>query len=303
MIAALASVADRILSRFGAFSPRVTLTTFAPGARELLAAAERSGEIALHAVRGGLWTVILVGTYLWFELPSPAMVLGVVILAGVWTLALGGLRGARLFTPTRYLLILLDGWLIIRGVFIVTGPSAEVFRGLAEGFGLSPSVGDIRAYVPPMLVFLALSGALRLDPRPAFLAMAVAVSGYAYYALAFEIPFGQASLVGGLVLFSGIVGTNAARVLRYMVLKASAEAVLERYVPQSLSRDLIEIGKVEVAARVGPVTLLLSDIRGFTPMSEHLTPTETVALVNDYLATVCRGREGAIAVHYLPAAR
>ncbi len=44
---------------------------------------------------------------------------------------------------------------------------------------------------------------------------------------------------------------------------------------------------LERAGRVEEVTLLLCDIRGFTRISEPLTPADTVTLVNAYLDVVC----------------
>lgn len=52
-------------------------------------------------------------------------------------------------------------------------------------------------------------------------------------------------------------------------------------VESSLPRSLERAGRVE------EVTLLLSDIRGFTRLSERLSPADTVALVNAYLDAVC----------------
>lgn len=53
-------------------------------------------------------------------------------------------------------------------------------------------------------------------------------------------------------------------------------------VPQEVAHRVLE-----QAGRVEEVTLLLCDIRGFTRLSEHLSPAETVALVNAYLDAVC----------------
>jgi adenylate cyclase len=44
---------------------------------------------------------------------------------------------------------------------------------------------------------------------------------------------------------------------------------------------------LERAGRLEEVTLLLCDIRGFTRISEPLTPADTVTLVNAYLDVVC----------------
>jgi adenylate cyclase len=52
-------------------------------------------------------------------------------------------------------------------------------------------------------------------------------------------------------------------------------------------REIFEHAGVDRQARVAEVTLLLCDIRGFTRISERMSPQETVAFVNSYLDTVC----------------
>ena len=49
---------------------------------------------------------------------------------------------------------------------------------------------------------------------------------------------------------------------------------------------------LEDAGRVEEVTLLLCDIRGFTRISEPLSPADTVKLVNAYLDVVCPAISG-----------
>lgn len=60
-----------------------------------------------------------------------------------------------------------------------------------------------------------------------------------------------------------------------------------RYVDDELAREILERPE---AARLGgdkrSVAILFSDIRGFTAISEELTPEQTLALVNGYLSTV-----------------
>lgn len=65
----------------------------------------------------------------------------------------------------------------------------------------------------------------------------------------------------------------------------------ERFVPERflavIASDGIENIQVGVAA-TRTITILFADIRGYTSMSEQMTPLETFALLNDYLA--CMGQ-------------
>lgn len=274
-----------LLRRLGPFSPLTTLAAFSPGAHTLLRQAERSGEIALHVVRGAWISIVFLTAQQWSAAAQAAAPLGAAVIVSVWTLGLLALLWSRTFTIARYVLTLVDGWIVLGMVFVLYGP-VHAARELVSPLGFVPSSEQLAGYVPPMLVFLALSGTLRLDPRAALLSGAIAVAGALFYVG----TIGTGS-VGGLlvplVALSAVVAANGARIIRYMVLKATEGAVYETYVPESLSRDLAHHGALERAGRVENVTLLLCDIRGFTKLSERLSPSETVTLVNTYLDAVC----------------
>lgn len=274
-----------LLARFGAFTSAVeAVGPSSSGARTLLAAAERSGEAAIHGVRGLLWILFLVGFTTWSGIPAVVAAVGGILLGGLWLLFLRGLQG-RSFTPARYGLILFDGLLVVRG--IAARDTSSEAAALAQLFGSTPAPPDVQAYVPPLLVFIALSGALRVDIRAALIVAVVAATTYAYHAISFRLPADEALFGGVVVLLAGIIGTNAARVLRQVVLKAQEQAVLEAFLPEHMSRDLTVAGGLERSGRLEEVTLLTCDVRGFTKMSEQLTPVDTVAFVNTYLEAVC----------------
>jgi adenylate cyclase len=61
---------------------------------------------------------------------------------------------------------------------------------------------------------------------------------------------------------------------------------LKHYVPQGLTRELARSGRVDRDGRHEELTLLIADIRGYSRLAERLTPSEAVALLNDYYGAI-----------------
>jgi len=160
---------------------------------------------------------------------------------------------------------------------------------------------DIAAVVPPLLVYLALSGAFRLDPRAVAASTLVALLGLIFVAHVIGTPERETLAIGAVIAFTGLIGGLVARVLRVVALRAREEEVLERYVPQSLTQEIALTGDPDRAGRQEEVTVLMADIRGFTHLSERLTPAEAVALLNDYFGVVVAplAAEGAVLDGYI----
>lgn len=293
----------RVFARLGPLSPFATLVTYTPASRLLLAEAERSAEIALHGVRAVFWllTAFVVAPELGFLTSSlaPLFVLGLALAAGLWLLIWRMLRRPSPPSWLRYVLIVFDGWLAVRSALLFQAPFRDRFVALFGIPALSPT--DLGVVTPALLVFLALSGALRIDVGAAVLSTLVALAAYAFFAVSLALPLQQALPVAAVIWFSGVVGANGARILRYMVLKAREEAVLARYVPQHLTRELARSGNVERAGRQEEVTLLMADMRGYSRISEQLTPAEAVALLNEYFSVVAAplAAEGAVLDKYI----
>jgi class 3 adenylate cyclase len=62
----------------------------------------------------------------------------------------------------------------------------------------------------------------------------------------------------------------------------------ETYVPRGLVRHLIARGTLAVTSSERRVTVMFTDIRGFTSLSERLSAAEVAALLNDHLALIER---------------
>lgn len=289
------------LRPLGALSPFATLDTFSPGARRLLARMEREAERLLHVVRLvlalGLTAVYFFGFALGAGVPALLVGGGVLVALVAWVLVWRHLGEHVASFRLRVALALVDAMIVGRGFIMAQIPLPGSSLG-ATGI-LSPA--DLQAMTPPLLVFLALSGAFRLDPRLAAITTLLSFGLYLYLVVTFPTAPAPAVANGVLIWVAGVLGANAARVLRTVALQASEEQVLERYVPEGLTQELARAGEVERGGRVQDVSVLMADIRGFTGLSEQLTPAGAVALLNDYFTAVVAplARENAVLDKYI----
>jgi adenylate cyclase len=81
-------------------------------------------------------------------------------------------------------------------------------------------------------------------------------------------------------LLSGAVAEH----LRERRARREAVALFSRFVNPHVVKQLVERGGIEGAGQAREVTLLFSDIRGFTTLSETRKPEEVVALLNRYFS-------------------
>ncbi len=66
-----------------------------------------------------------------------------------------------------------------------------------------------------------------------------------------------------------------------------ARTMLSRYLPGGIVREMLKDPMVaQLGAKRAEVTILFSDIRGFTTISEKLPPEEVVAMLNEYLTVM-----------------
>lgn len=90
-------------------------------------------------------------------------------------------------------------------------------------------------------------------------------------------------ITGGLTLFSMVVY----RVLTEEKEKRAIQRMFSNYVSKSIVDELIKNPqKLELGGEDKEITVLFSDIRGFTTLSEKLSPQELVAHLNEYLSAM-----------------
>jgi adenylate cyclase len=115
------------------------------------------------------------------------------------------------------------------------------------------------------------------------------------YACAFD-PHPAAFAIGVYAVL-GVVVALTNRAVRTMFRDLRRRDNLTRFLPDQVVERLLHAGTEALAPIQREVTILFSDIRGFTAMSESLEPRAVLALLDDYfgqMTQVVRGHDGVV---------
>ena len=103
-------------------------------------------------------------------------------------------------------------------------------------------------------------------------------------------------IIGGLVVLGFIVlVTNLA--VRRMFSALRKRDNLTRFLPRQVAERVMERGANALAPVTREVTVLFSDIRGFTSISEGLEPEEVLLMLDDYfgrMSQIVKGHDGVV---------
>jgi adenylate cyclase len=130
-------------------------------------------------------------------------------------------------------------------------------------------------------------------------ASALLLGGWGWFAwISFErgVLVGVAvPLLAGILAFATTTITLAAISVRE---RRRVKGLFARYVHADVVRDLVDgEDRIELAGEAREITVLFSDIRGFTSLSEHVDPVEMVAQLNEYfeaMVQVVTDHDGAV---------
>ncbi len=163
---------------------------------------------------------------------------------------------------------------------------ATAIENLKNGRQMQRAATWMPAVIGLVLLGLLYLGFLRgIDAR---------ISGFAL-AAATVAALGAAHLAAGRLLLLPVLtplgaawtfymGAALGEYLRERRARREAVAMFSRFVNPHVVKQLVERGGIEGAGQSREVTLLFSDIRGFTTLSETRKPEEVVALLNRYFS-------------------
>jgi len=146
----------------------------------------------------------------------------------------------------------------------------------------------------PMLLSIIISGVMALGltlirrTNVAILALVGLMLGgiviwlAAFFALNTEIP-----VVAPLgALFVAFVTPTLERAVSEELEKRRVRGIFEMFISPEMVGQLIDQGVDAMRGKRAPLTILFSDIRGFTTMSEKMTPEQLVETLNEYLGVM-----------------
>jgi adenylate cyclase len=112
-------------------------------------------------------------------------------------------------------------------------------------------------------------------------------SGEPEIAIDVEVERGDGGLATVNLTATPLIDVTEARIGSMIVLEDVTEekrvrSTMSRYMSKEVADQLLSAGELELGGKEQKVTVMFTDIRGFTSIAEVLGPRETVSLLNDY---------------------
>ncbi|MBF0614712.1 MAG: CHASE2 domain-containing protein [Magnetococcales bacterium] len=175
---------------------------------------------------------------------------------------------------------------MVYGVEII----ADIINTLMKGAPLRPASTRVEIAVMLLVMLGVLIAATMQNPiRRTLLAVGV-IGSYVLGAVIAHIHLDMV-LSMSYPLVAGLLGFLAITI-RYYALEMSQKRMIKGAFGQYLSPKVVDIlvkdpSKLTLGGEQREMTAFFSDVAGFSTISEKLTPTELVQLLNEYLTAMC----------------
>jgi adenylate cyclase len=138
--------------------------------------------------------------------------------------------------------------------------------------------------LPALMMATLLSNFVRYSGRSAILTSAVAAGLFLGVIIPQQGLHPAQISTAAILLLSGVIASNSGRRARQNLDTFARLRLLRRYLPKAAVERVLEDPRTGMAlgGRSATVTLVSTDLRGFTAMSEKLSPEEVVRQLNAY---------------------
>jgi adenylate cyclase len=167
--------------------------------------------------------------------------------------------------------------------------NAQAVDTLLSGQFITPTPGLVAVLLAVLGAVIGIVLAVRLRPLPALGGVAGLL---VVYLIAAALVFMQARLILPIVgpvlgvVLTYITGTSV-QLYDEQRKRAQVRGLFERYVaPAAIDQMLGKSEALTLSGQRKDLTILFSDIRGFTSLSEGLSPDDVVEILNEYLANM-----------------
>jgi adenylate cyclase len=178
------------------------------------------------------------------------------------------------------------------GVLVAVGDVPVVWLLQALAMPLAPSPGGMAGFALGIFVFLVLLAALSLSTSQVLLV--AGLSTVFEIALQYQAHISPGAYVASAIVLglSSMASAQLVQRVRGLVARVNDETArrerLGRYFSPAVADILAERGDAAKGPEARHVTILFSDIRDFTALSESLRPEQVVELLNEYHGRMVR---------------